>query len=98
MTAMAAPLSLSSRATISDHVLFHDLHGEAVLLDLHGGTYFGLDTIGTRIWHLLREQRSLREALSILVQEYDVTEHQGGEDLLDLVRQLEEHRLVEIRD
>ena len=46
------------RLTIPEDVVVRDLAGEAVLLHLGTGTYFGLDTVGTRIWHLLAEHQS----------------------------------------
>lgn len=93
---MGVSLSLSSRVRISEHTLFHELHGETVLLELSRGVYFGLDEVGTRVWQLLAEGRSLQETVAALVDEYDVSEEQGAEDLLALVRELEERRLVEI--
>jgi hypothetical protein len=93
---MGVSLSLSSRVKISEHTLFQELGGEAVLLELSRGVYFGLDEVGTRIWGLLGGGRSLQETVAALVDEYDVTEQQGAEDLLALVRELEERRLIEI--
>lgn len=93
---MGVSLSLSSRVRVSEHTLFQELNGEAVLLELSRGVYFGLDEIGTRIWQLLGEGRSLEDTVAVLVDEYDVTAQQGAEDLLALVRELEERRLVEI--
>ena len=93
---MGVSLSLSSRVKISEHTLFQELSGEAVLLELSRGVYFGLDAVGTRIWQLLGEGRSLQETVATLVDEYDVAAEQGAEDLLALVRELQEHRLIEI--
>jgi hypothetical protein len=93
---MSVSPSLSSRVRISEHTLFQELSGEAVLLELSRGVYFGLDEIGTRIWQLLGAGRSLQETVAALVDEYDVTEAQGAEDLLALVRELEERRLIEL--
>jgi hypothetical protein len=39
-----------------------DLEGEAVILNLESGTYFGPDKVGTQIWTLLQEDGSLRRA------------------------------------
>ena len=88
--------SLSSRVKISEDALSQELSGETVLLELSRGVYYGLDDVGTRIWQLLGEGRSLAETLAALVAEYDVTAEQGAEDLLALVRELEEHRLIAI--
>ena len=32
-----------------------DLDGEAVILDLGSGTYFGLNQVGTRVWQLISD-------------------------------------------
>ena len=53
-------MSLESRVRIPESVLFQELDGEAVLLHLESGVYFGLDPIGTRMWHLLEESESLQ--------------------------------------
>ena len=41
----------------SPDVVFRDLEGEAVILDLASGTYFGLNDVGTRVWRLVDEGR-----------------------------------------
>ncbi len=48
--------AISCEARISPDVLFRELAGEAVLLDLKSQRYFGLGEVGTRIWQLLDEQ------------------------------------------
>jgi hypothetical protein len=40
---------------ISPDVLFQEVSGETVLLDLESEHYFGLDAVGTRIWGLIGE-------------------------------------------
>lgn len=94
---MGVSLSLSSRVKVSDDTLFQALSGETVLLELSRGVYYGLDEIGTRIWNLLAEGRSLEETVDVLVEEYDVDRARGAADVLCLVGELEERRLLEIR-
>ena len=93
---MGASPSLSSRIRISEHTLSQQLSGETVLLELSGGVYYGLDEVGTRIWQLLGDGRSLAETLAALVEEYEVSEAQGADDLLALVRELQERGLIEL--
>ena len=94
---MGVSLSLSSRVKVSDDTLFQELSGETVLLELSRGVYYGLDEVGTRIWNLLAEGRSLEETVDVLVKEYDVDRARGAADVLRLVGELEERRLLEIR-
>lgn len=79
---------------IPDDVVVRDLAGEAVLLHLGTGTYFGLDTVGTRIWHLIEEYRSSEVVVPLLLQEFDVSEHQLRRDLETLVDALLAQRLL----
>ena len=57
---------------ISDDVVFRDLAGEAVILNLSSGVYFGLDEVGTRMWQLLSEHGDDAKSLAILLDEYEV--------------------------
>lgn len=96
MDLTAEDVTLASRIRITEDVVFHDLQGEVVILNLKRGVYFGLDPVGTRMWHLLQEQRPLQKILEILVGEYDVTEGKCKDDLLGFVASLRAHGLVEV--
>lgn len=93
---MADGIALSSRVRVAQDIAFRDLQGEAVILNLKTGVYFGLDPVGTTIWHLLQEHQPLQKILEILVGEYDVTQGKCRDDLLDFVIALRKHALVEI--
>ncbi len=82
------------RLAVSDEVVLRDLAGEAILLDMNTNTYFGLNAVGTRIWHLLAEQQSTETIIPLLLQEFDVEERQLRPDLDKLVRQLLEKKLL----
>jgi len=82
------------RVKIAGDVLVRDLAGEAVLLRLGASTYFGLDAVGTRIWHRLAEHQSTEAIVPLLLQEFDVDEQQLRSDLEVLVTQLLAQRLL----
>jgi len=81
-------LTLRDSITIPDDVLFRELDGEAVLLNLESGVYFGLNTVATRMWQLIAEQHSLATLLDTLVAEYEADQQVLEADLLELGRQL----------
>lgn len=95
---MKPVVSLASRARVPDGILYQNLQGELVLLNVHTGVYFGLDTVGARMWQLIHahQHASLQDVLDALVGEYDVPPDQCAGDLLNLVASLEENRLLEI--
>ena len=89
---------LDSEVRANDNVLFQDLHGEGVLLNLKTGVYFGLDPVGARIWQLLEKPAVLSEILESLLTEYDVAREQCAQDLLALVAEMEQRGLVTLGD
>jgi hypothetical protein len=74
------------------------LDGEAVILNLSSGEYFGLDPVGARVWSLLQEPTSVKAILDILLEEYDVEPDDCERDLLALFREMAAQGLIEIKD
>lgn len=97
---MKEALSLQSRVRIPDELLSHRLEDELVMLNMGTGVYFGLDQIGTRIWQLIHEHQPipLQDLLDSLIEEYAVTDERCAHDLLDLMAQMQEHKLLEVAD
>jgi hypothetical protein len=74
------------------------MEGEAVLLNLNSGRYFGLDPVGARVWHLLVAGNTNDETVHQLVREYDVTAEQAAKDVARLLTDLQYHELLETAD
>lgn len=92
-----SPTTAVSRTTIKDQISC-DLDGETVILNLESGLYYGLDSVGTRIWNLIQEPRSVHDILGILLQEYDVQPERCEQDLLALLQELTDEGVIEARD
>ncbi len=93
-TITAHTITLASRVRVSPDVLLQETAGEAVLLDTSSEHYFGLDPIGTRIWRLLDGGADLRAVCESLLAEYDVPAERVERDVIALVGQLADARLV----
>ena len=78
----------------SEDVLFQEVGGEAVLLDMASEQYFGLDPVGTRIWALFDGQASLSAIHARLCAEYDAPADRIREDLLALAASLQDAGLA----
>lgn len=87
-------VSLENTFTLGTDAVFRELDGEAVILDLGSGTYFGLNAVGTRIWQLIDQHGRLTAVLDELCQEYDADRDVLERDLLALVGRLADARLV----
>ena len=91
---MSQPVSLDARVSISEDIVCRELDGEAVILNLQTGLYFGLDDVGTRIWQLMQECGSLRQVFDSLCEEYDAPSETLQADLLHLVSELDAKGLL----
>ena len=81
-------MNLSDKITIPAHVMARQVGDETVILDLAGGTYFGLDPIGARIWQLIGEGKALGEVCEALLVEYEVSRDQLEGDMERLLQEL----------
>ena len=87
-------LSADDRVRVNDDVVFRDLDGEAVLLHLDRGTYFGLDSIGTRVWQALVEHGCARPAVALLLEDYEVAAETLESDVSRLLDELSANDLI----
>lgn len=72
--------------------------GEALIVDLKSGRYFGLDPVGTRIWELIAAGRTFGGILDGLLAEFEVGVDQARADLERLLGELAEKGLVRTGD
>lgn len=84
-----------STLKIADNVLFQEVDGEAVLLSLDEGCYYGLDELGTRIWKLIHQDLDNEQMVAAIVQEYDVAPEQARRDLDKFLGDLEQSGLIQ---
>lgn len=90
-------VSLDNRVTVHQDAVFRELDGEAVILQLEAGMYFGLDPVGTRLWQLIETHGHLRSVLDAALQEFEVAPDVLERDLIELVSGLAEKQLVVVQ-
>jgi hypothetical protein len=83
-----------ARFRLKAGVLMRELDGEAVLLDVDRGSYFGLNATGLKIVARCDGTQSLRDIQEALVAEFDVGAEELAADLAELVGALERAGLL----
>ena len=79
-------------------LLTAEVDGDLMAMSVDNGVCYGLDRIGTRIWSLLDEPRSLDQLCTLLVAEFDVDATQCRRDVGRLLDELRGEGLVELSD
>ena len=64
---------------------------------MKNSVYYGLNEVGTRVWNLLGEPRSVGQLRDALIDEYDVAQSLCEKDLLALLEQLRSEGLIDVK-
>lgn len=79
---------------LSPDAVYRDLDGEAVVLDLATGTYFGLNAVATLVWRGLDDGQPLPVIVETIAAEYAIERAVVERDVDGLLRDLEARGLV----
>ena len=94
---MEAPLTLHSVVVASSEQVSCPLGEESAILNLKSSIYYGLDSVGTQIWNLLRQPHSICDIRDAILDEYDVEASRCEQDLFDLLLKMRDEGLIEVR-
>ena len=89
---------LHRRVCRNEAVVSAELDGEAVLLNVETGIYFGLNDLGTEIWKQLEQSACYEEILTHLQEAYEVEPGQLEVDFVRFIDTLCGHGLACIVD
>jgi Coenzyme PQQ synthesis protein D (PqqD) len=68
--------------------------GETIVLDLPSSQYFAITGIGSRVFELLSEDRTIDDLVTTIVAEYDVDEPTARGDVEAFVERLRQAQLL----
>jgi hypothetical protein len=89
-------LSVTSIVASTKDQVSSDLGGETILLSMQSAMYYGLDSVGARIWELLREPVRVSEIRDVIAREYDVEIDRCESDVLAFLKELAAKGLIEV--
>lgn len=89
-------IHVETRLVQSQALFTNQVDDEVVMLNLETDKYFGADPVGSRIWALLAEPRTISQICDLLQTEYDVDRVTCEDDVIQFVEQLRSEGLVRI--
>lgn len=81
---------------LSPEVLFQEVEGEAVLLDLASGQYFGLNPVGTEFWRAAQDTCGVEAIVERLAAGFEVGREELEADLAEFLDDLVDAGLLRL--
>jgi len=85
---------LDQKLVIHEKALSRVVEGEVVVLHLINNTYYGLNEVGTRLWHGLESGATAREVVNDIAKEYDAPTEQIEQDVIQVLEDLVKNKLI----
>lgn len=82
----------------SDDTAFRVVNDEAVIMHLVTGVYYSINEVGARIWDLCDGWYSIKDIALVISQEFDIEEETARQDVVELLKDLADERLVVMRE
>ena len=95
---MDAPISMHSVVVATKDQVSCALGEETAILSMKNSVYYGTNSVGTRVWNLLRQPKSVGQLRDAVMDEYEVESERCERDLLNLLEQMRSEGLIEVRD
>ena len=98
---IATERSLTGADTLirnDDELLTTVVDGELIGMSVERGACYGLNGVGTRIWDMLAEPRSIDSLCDELTREYEVERAQCLSEVVDLLEELRSEGLLAVRN
>jgi len=86
--AQDTPLLPSTVLVRSSEQVSSELDGKVVLLSIANGEYYHMNAVGSRVWELLAEPRSVEAVIGILLAEFEVERAVCERDVLPFLSRL----------
>lgn len=79
----------------SKDLVWHDVEGEVVALDLRASVYLALNPTGTALWSALTKGATYDDLVGVLVKRFGVDQDRGVADTEQFLAKLAGHDLLE---
>jgi Coenzyme PQQ synthesis protein D (PqqD) len=95
---MDTAISLHSTVITAADQVCSRLGKETVILELKQGAYYRLNSVGSVVWEMIQQPKSIESVYCSLLAEYEIDAETCKQDLLALITELQVAGLVKLVD
>jgi hypothetical protein len=78
----------------SDGLMWRDVDGEAVILDMENDTYYSLNETGSLVWKMIDDKKSVEEIASMLSVKYGISAKKAEKDINEIISKFRKDKLI----
>ena len=93
---MANEIEANSHFTVHPDLEVRILDGEAVILNVRTGAYFGTNSVGTHIWQAYTEGKTVAEVIDSVVARFEVDAEHAQTDVIAFTESLLKSGLLSV--
>jgi len=87
-------INLQTTIKRNPELVSSDIDGETVMMSIEKGEYFGLDSVGSRIWELIENPIEVNRLIELLLEEFEVDREQCQADTFEFLNLLHDKNLL----
>ncbi|MEW6607296.1 MAG: PqqD family protein [bacterium] len=73
------------------------VEGEAVIFTPEDSMIHSLNEVGTRIWELLEQEKTIEDIVRVICKEYEVEEKEAEQDIMGFIETLHDKKIVDLK-
>ncbi len=86
----------NSKIILNQELLQSEIDGETIMMSIDNGKYYGLNSVASRIWEIIKDEPLFSELIEKLMEEYDIEKKQCEIETLDFLTNLIKNKLIKI--
>jgi len=90
-------ISMDTTICQTKDIVASDIDGEVVMMSIENGAYYGIDSIGSRIWELIETPCKVSDLIKLLLEEFDVDRPTCERDVLKFLAELQKNNTILIQ-
>lgn len=80
--------------TQNKDIIGSPIDDEMVMMDVDKGSYFGLNSMGSEIWNLIEEPKTIQQLVNILTDEYEISQNECETEVTKFIEALVDVNLI----
>ncbi len=90
-------ITMDTTISQTKDIVASDIDGEVVMMSIEDGAYYGIDSVGSRIWELIETPRRVSDLIEKLMEEFKVDRPTCEKDVLKFLEELQKNNTILIQ-